>query len=97
MTATYGQMKCKLYLSAFSGEMVFQAKIVDGPDYEGVAPNHYILSNTPPTKDGVNGQIKVRVLREIGKEMRVCMPDGECLWVSADNVYKQEGNESVFI
>ena len=63
MAVIPGQMKCKVYPSAFSGEVVFQVETVDEQSFEGIAPKHYVISNTQPTKDGVDGQIKVRILK----------------------------------
>ena len=37
MAATQGQLECKLFQSAFSGEVVFQIDTVDRHSYEGVA------------------------------------------------------------
>jgi hypothetical protein len=88
MAAAHGQMKCKLYPSAFSGEMVFQVNTVNEQSYEGVAPNHYVASSTQPTKDGTDGKVKVRVLSNGGKEARVSVPDGQILSVSADKVHE---------
>ncbi len=88
MAASHGQMKCKLYPSAFSGEVVFQVDTTIGKSYEGVAPKHYVQPSTQPTKDGVNGQIKVRVLGNGANEARVSVPDGQILTVSADKVHE---------
>lgn len=87
MAVTQGQLECKLYQSAFSGEVVFQIDTVDKESYEGVAPNHYAISTTRPTKDGVDGQIKVRVLQNEGSKARVFVPDGQILDVLADKVH----------
>ena len=86
MTATHGRMKCKLYLSAFSGEKVFQVETMDEQSFEGVAPNHYVESDVQPTKDGVDGYVKVRVLSNKEGSVRVSIPDGQILSVSADKV-----------
>ncbi len=86
MAATRGEMKCKLYPSAFSGEVVFQVDTKIGDSYEGVAPKHYVEPNTQLTKEGINGQVKVRVLSNDGDETRVSVPDGQILTVSADKV-----------
>jgi len=88
MAATYGQMKCKLYLSAFSGEAVFQVDTNIGQSYEGVAPKHYVEPSTQLTKDGINGQVRVHVLNNSGNEARVSVPDGQILTVSADKVHE---------
>ncbi len=89
MAAAHGQMECKLYPSAFSGEVVFQINTMNMQSYEGVAPKHYITSTVKPTTAGVNGQIKVRVLRNGGSEARVSVPDGQILSVPADKVHGQ--------
>jgi hypothetical protein len=57
--------------------------------YEGVAPKHYVKTSSPPTKDGINGQVKVRVLRNGGNEARVSMPDGQILTVPANKVHER--------
>jgi len=88
MTALYGQMECKLYPSAFSGEVVFQVNTINMQSYEGVAPKHYVQPNTQPPKDGVNGQVKVRVLDNGANEARVSVPDGQILSISADKVHE---------
>ena len=88
MAAPHGQMECKIYPSAFSGEVVFQVDTKIGQSYEGVAPKHYVQPSTQPTKDGVNGQIKVRVLGNGANEARVSVPDGQILTVSADKVHE---------
>ena len=88
MAAAHGQMKCKLYSSAFSGEVVFQVDTVNNQSYEGVAPKHYVTPSTQPTKGGVDGQVKVRVLKNGGNEARVSVPDGQILSVSADKVHE---------
>ena len=87
MATKQGHMECKLYPSAFSGEVVFQVNIVNKLSYEGVAPKHYVESKTQPTKDGVDGQVKVRVLSNRGKEAMVSVPDGQILNVSADKIH----------
>jgi hypothetical protein len=88
MAASSGQMKCKLYPSAFSGEVVFQVDTTIGQSFEGVAPNHYVSASNQPTKAGVDGQVKVRVLSNGGNEARVSVPDGQVLTVSADKVHE---------
>lgn len=67
---------CTVYLSAFSGEKVIQ---ID--NYEGIAPNHYINTSDPPTKEGVSGQVKVNVISNDGENARVSVPDGQVLTV----------------
>ena len=86
MAAVHGKMECKLYPSAFSGEVVFQVITANKQSYEGIAPKHYVASGTQPTKDGVDGQVKVRVLSNGGKEARVSVPDGQILHISADKI-----------
>lgn len=86
MAATHGQMECKLYPSAFSGEVVFQVDTTTEQNYEGIAPKHYVNPSTEPTETGIDGQIKVRVLSNGGNEARILAPDGEILTVSADKV-----------
>jgi len=88
MAAPHGQMECKLYPSAFSGEVVFQVDTTIGKSYEGVAPKHYVKPSTQLTKDGINGQVKVRVLGNGANEARVSVPDGQILTVSADKVHE---------
>ena len=88
MAAAHGHMECKLYSSAFSGEVVFQVNTLNKESYEGVAPKHYVESSTQPTKDGVDGQVEVRVLSNGGEKARVSMPDGQVLSVSADKVHE---------
>jgi len=89
MAASRGEMECKLYPSAFSGEVVFQVKTTNNQSYEGVAPKHYVKSSTQPTQDGVDGQVKVRVLDNGGNEARVSVPDGQILNVSTDKVHEK--------
>ncbi|GAH32831.1 unnamed protein product, partial [marine sediment metagenome] len=49
MAASRGEMECKLYPSAFSGEVVFQVDTKIGKSYKGVAPKHCVVRpNTPP-------------------------------------------------
>jgi hypothetical protein len=86
MAATRGQMECKLYPSAFSGEVIFQVNTTNKESYEGVAPKQYVKSSTQPTKEGVDGQVDVRVLANGGNEARVSVPDGQVLSVPADKV-----------
>ncbi len=88
MAAPHGQMECKLYPSVFSGEVVFRVDTKIGQSYEGVAPKHYVQPSIQPTKDGVNGQIKVRVLGNGANEARVSVPDGQILTVSPDKVHE---------
>ncbi len=88
MSVPHGQMECKVYTSAFSGEVVFQVDTKIGQPYAGVAPKHYIEPGIEPTKDGVDGRVKVRVLSNGGDEARVSVPDGEILTVSADKVHE---------
>jgi len=85
MTASQGQMKCKLYPSAFSGEVVVQVDTATGL-YEGIAPKHYVSFNGQLTKGGIEGQVKVHVLSRDKEEVRVRTPDGQVLTVSADKV-----------
>lgn len=89
MAATHGQMECKIYPSAFSGEVVFQVDTTNRLSYEGIAPKHYVESKVQPTKDGVDGQVKVRVLANGTTEARVSVPDGQILTVSADKVHEK--------
>ena len=86
MVVEGGQMQCKLYPSAFSGEVVFEVDTLNQQSYEGVAPNHCVKSSDQPTRDGVNGQVKVRVISNGGSEARVSVPDGQILNVAADKV-----------
>ena len=89
MATTQGQMECKLYSSAFSGEVVFQVDTTMEQSYEGVAPKQYVVEpSTQPTEDGVDGQVKVCVLNNGGNEARVSVPDGDILTVSADKVHE---------
>jgi len=88
MAVTHGRMECKLYTSAFSGEVVFQVNTLNGQSHEGIAPKHYVASSIKPTKDSVEGQVKVRVLKNEGNETRVYVPDGQILNVSADKVHE---------
>ena len=88
MAVPHGQMECKLYKSAFSGEVVFQVDTKIGKSYEGVAPKHYVEHSTQPTNAGVDGQVKVRVLSNGGNEARVSVPDGQILTVLADKVHE---------
>ena len=91
---TQGQMECKICPSVFSGEVVFQVdtkKSRGNGSYEGIAPKHYVVeSDIQPTKDGVDGQVKVHVLSNNGKEARVRVPDSQILTVSADKVHGKE-------
>jgi hypothetical protein len=89
MAASFGQIDCKLYPSAFSGELVFQVDTTVGESCEGVAPKHYVETSVPPTKDGIDGQVRVRVISNGGKEARVSMPDGQILTVSADKLHEK--------
>lgn len=91
MSAAFGQIDCKLYPSAFSGELVFRVDTAIGESYEGVAPKHYVMPDTQPTKEGVDGQVKVRVIKNGGDKARVSVPDGEILTVSADKVHGVQG------
>jgi hypothetical protein len=79
-------MKCRLYPSAFSGELVFQVDTTSGKPYEGVAPKHCTKPEGAPSDAGVQGQVEVRVLENGGKEARVSAPDGEIITVPADLV-----------
>ncbi len=87
MAALHAEMNCKLYPSAFSGEVIFQVSTTSGQNYEGVAPNHYAKPSSTPVKTGVDGQVKVRLLGNGGNEARVSVPDGEILTVPADTVH----------
>jgi hypothetical protein len=89
MAASYGQMECKLYPSAFSGEVVFQVNTNQGQSYEGIAPKHYVTTSAPLTKTGVDGKVKVRVLHNGGSETRVSVPDGQVWTVPADKVHEK--------
>lgn len=86
MAALYGQMACRLYPSAFSGEVVIQVSTTVGQSYEGVVPRHYVKPNDTPPPNGIEGQVEVRILSNGGDEARVYIPDGEILTVSADKV-----------
>jgi len=86
MAALRGKMACKLYPSAFSGEVVFEVHTEIGEKYEGVAPKHYVQPSTQPTTTGIDGKVNVRVLSNGGKEARVSVPDGQILTVSADKI-----------
>ena len=86
MAASHGKMECKVYTSVFSGEVVFHVDTKIGKTYAGVAPKHYVEQTEQPTKAGVDGRVKVRVLSNGGDEARVSVPDGEILTVSADKV-----------
>lgn len=86
MAAQYGKMECKLYPSAFSGEVVFQVSTTTGQSYQGVAPKGYVHPSTKPPQKGVKGQVKVRILSNGGDEARISAPDGQVLTVSAKKV-----------
>ncbi len=88
MAAEYGKMECKLYPSAFSGEVVFQVDTSAGKPYEGVAPKHYVSPSATPPENGVRGKVKVRVLSNGGDKARVSTPDGQILTVSAKKVHE---------
>jgi hypothetical protein len=88
MAAAFGHIDCKLYPSAFSGELVFQVDTTTGESYEGIAPKHYANSSVQPTQNGVDGRVKVRVLSNGGDKARVSVPDGQILTVSADKVHE---------
>ena len=90
MAASFGHIDCKLYTSAFSGELVFQIDTTVDGSYEGVAPKHFVETPTPPTKDGVDGQVRVHVISNGGKEARVSMPDGQVLTVPGNKVKVHE-------
>lgn len=85
MAVPHGQMECKIYPSAFSGEIIFRVDTKSG-DYEGVAPKHYVKPDIKLEKDGVDGKIKVRVLSNGGDKARVFVPDGQILVVSVDKI-----------
>lgn len=89
MAASFGHIDCKLYPSAFSGELVFQVDTTVEGSCEGIAPKHYVETLTPPTKDGVDGQVRVRVISNGGEEARVSMPDGQVLTVPANKVHEK--------
>ena len=84
MPATQGQIDCKVYPGAFSGEVVFQVDTAAG-SYEGIAPKHY--ANVIPEKEGVSGRVMVFVLSNGGNEARISAPDGQILTVSAEIVH----------
>ena len=90
MAATHGQMECKLYPSAFSGEVVFQVNTANQESYEGVAPKHFAQPSVDLKKDGANGQIEVYVLENGGNKARVSAPDGQILHVSADKIREEK-------
>jgi hypothetical protein len=85
-----GQMKCKIYPSTFSGEVVFQVDTKNG-NYEGVAPKHYVNYSVKPGKEGVYGQVKVHVISNGVDKTRVSMPDGQILTVSTDLIEQERG------
>ena len=89
MSAAFGQIDCKLYPSAFSGEVVFHVDTTAKGSYEGVAPKHYVETSIPSTKDGIDGQVRVRVITNGGEQARVSMPDGQVLVVPADKVHEK--------
>jgi hypothetical protein len=89
MAAAFGQIDCKLYSSAFSGEVVFQVDTTVEGSREGIAPKHYVQTSSIPTKDGVEGQVRVRVISNGGEEARVSMPDGQVLTVPANKVHEK--------
>jgi len=86
MAAAHAQMDCTIFTSVFSSEVVFRVDTKEGTSYSGVSPKHY-LADGEPTKDGVSGRVKVRVLSNGGDEARVSVPDGEILVVPAEKVH----------
>lgn len=53
--------------------------------YEGIAPKHCVWGALP-TKDGVDGRVKVHIISIDEKEARVRVPDSQILTVSANKV-----------
>ena len=86
MAASLGSMLCKLFRSAFSGEVVFQVRTSKGEVYEAVAPKHYAAPQCPSSASGESGRLKVHVLANGGNEARISAPDGQVLTVPADQV-----------
>ena len=81
----YGQMDCKIYPSAFSGEVVVQVNADEG-NYEGIAPKHYVNSTTNLKKNGITGKVKIFIISNDGNKARVRMPDEYILTVSSNNI-----------
>ncbi|MCK4627190.1 MAG: hypothetical protein KAV00_17895 [Phycisphaerae bacterium] len=79
MVALHGNMSCELYRSAFSGEVVFAVKTLDGKPYEGIAPKHYARPVDNLSANPIHGSLEVRVIKNGGKSARVRMPDGEAI------------------
>jgi len=86
MAVQRGDMNCRLYRGAFSGEVVFAVETDRGECYEGVAPKHYAHPVEGLSKTPISGRIKVRVIKNAGRSARVRMPDGEAINVSATAV-----------
>lgn len=84
MAAQRGNMTCHLYQGAFSGEVVYEVKTLDGQTYEGIVPKHYAVFKDDLSSQPVLGQVKVFVLENGGNRARVRMPDGEAVEVSPE-------------
>jgi hypothetical protein len=86
MATLQAHMQCKLYPSAFSGEVVFQVHTTAGDIYEGVAPKDYASPRKKLPKTGAAGQVLVRVLSNGGAKARISAPDGQILTVAAAKI-----------
>ena len=87
MAAMKGRMDCRLYRSAFSGELVFRVETAAGPPYEGVTPRRYATPADTDSDKGTSGRVDVRVLSKGKGETRVAGPDGEILTVPTEAVH----------
>jgi len=88
----HGQMKCNLYPSVFSGEVVFSVITSEGNVYEGIVPKHFSEPNINLKRSGISGilgWIKVHVLNNSDGVVTVSLPEGQgftTLTISADQV-----------
>src|SRR2546423_14282638 len=84
METRFIYLEARISPGAFSGECVFELKLSSGEHYVGLAPRNYCrqpdgepLPAGSPKKEGINGKVAARLIRNGGGITDVALPRGE--------------------
>ena len=101
METRFIYLEARISPGAFSGECVFELKLSSGEHYVGLAPRNYCrqpdgepLPAGSPKKEGINGKVAARLIRNGGDIAYVAIPDGEAVEVPAGIISQREPETS---
>lgn len=101
METRFIYLEARISPGAFSGECVFELKLSSGEHYVGLAPRNYCrqpdgepLPAGSPKKEGINGKVAARLIRNGGDIAYVAIPDGEAVEVPAGIISPREPETS---